>query len=148
MVLLVLLMLRQRKFAHFTIFKPFSHSWRWKPSVLQSCPGPRNCLKCSLNWSQTKINFKRVHHSKTSISSSCAKFKGRYIKLLFPKSLLEIQNLTKVSFPFTSSVYFKSVDLNHTCKNVWWCREGYFGQKKIAEKVRKSQQNVNRDKRA
>ena len=132
MVLLVLLMLRQRKFAHFTIFKPFSHSWRWKPSVLQSCPGPRNCLKCSLNWSQTKINFKRVHHSKTSISSSCAKFKGRYIKLLFPKSLLEIQNLTKVSFPFTSSVYFKSVDLNvhhATCpKNVlmlnikWWLK--------------------------
>ena len=99
---------------------------------LQSCPGPRNCLKCSLNWSQTKINFKRVHHSKTSISSSCAKFKGRYIKLLFPKSLLEIQNLTKVSFPFTSSVYFKSVDLNvhhATCpKNVlmlnikWWLK--------------------------
>ena len=99
---------------------------------MQSCPGPRNCLKCSLNWSQTKINFKRVHHSKTSISSSCAKFKGRYIKLLFPKSLLEIQNLTKVSFPFTSSVYFKSVDLNvhyATCpKNVlmlnikWWLK--------------------------
>ena len=33
-------------------------------------------------------------------------------------------------------------------KNVWCCGEGYFGQKKIAEKVRKSQQNVNRDKSA
>ena len=33
-------------------------------------------------------------------------------------------------------------------KNVWCCGEGYFGQKKIAEKVRKSRQNVNRDKSA
>ena len=33
-------------------------------------------------------------------------------------------------------------------KNVWCCGEGYFCQKKIAEKVRKSRQNVNRDKSA
>ena len=33
-------------------------------------------------------------------------------------------------------------------KNVWCCGDGYFGQKKIAEKVRKSRQNVNRDKSA
>ena len=33
-------------------------------------------------------------------------------------------------------------------KNVWCCGEGYFGQKKIAEKVQKSRQNVNRDKSA
>ena len=33
-------------------------------------------------------------------------------------------------------------------KNVWCCREGYFGQKKIAEKVRKSRQKcVNRENR-
>ena len=31
-------------------------------------------------------------------------------------------------------------------KNVWCCGEGYFCQKKFAEKVRKSWQNVNRDK--
>ena len=33
-------------------------------------------------------------------------------------------------------------------KNVWCYGEGYFGQKKFAEKVRKSRQNVNRDKSA
>ena len=33
-------------------------------------------------------------------------------------------------------------------KNVWYYGEGYFGQKKIAEKVRKSRHNVNRDKSA
>ena len=33
-------------------------------------------------------------------------------------------------------------------KNVWCCGEGYFGQTKFAEKVRKSRQNVNRDKSA
>ena len=33
-------------------------------------------------------------------------------------------------------------------KNVWCCGDGYFGQKKFAEKVRKSRQNVNRDKSA
>ena len=33
-------------------------------------------------------------------------------------------------------------------KNVWWCGEGYFGKKKFAEKVRKSRQNVNRNKSA
>ena len=33
-------------------------------------------------------------------------------------------------------------------KNVWCCGEGYFGQNKIAEKERKSRQNVNRDKSA
>ena len=33
-------------------------------------------------------------------------------------------------------------------KMMWCCGEGYFGQKKIAEKVRKSRQNVNRDKSA
>ena len=33
-------------------------------------------------------------------------------------------------------------------KNVWCCGEGYFGQKKKAEKVCKSRQNVNRDKSA
>ena len=33
-------------------------------------------------------------------------------------------------------------------KNVWCCGDGYFGQKKIAEKVRKSRQNVNCDKSA
>ena len=33
-------------------------------------------------------------------------------------------------------------------KNVWCCGEGYFGQKQIAERVRKSRQNVNRDKSA
>ena len=33
-------------------------------------------------------------------------------------------------------------------KNVWCCGEGYFGPKIIAEKVRKSRQNVNRDKSA
>ena len=31
-------------------------------------------------------------------------------------------------------------------KNVWCCGEGYFGQKKFAEKVRKSRQKVNSDK--
>ena len=33
-------------------------------------------------------------------------------------------------------------------KNVWCDGEGYFGQKKFAEKVRKSRQNVDRDKSA
>ena len=33
-------------------------------------------------------------------------------------------------------------------KNVWCCGEGYFGQNKFAEKVRKSRQNVDRDKSA
>ena len=33
-------------------------------------------------------------------------------------------------------------------KNVWCGGEGYFGPKKIAEKGRKSRQNVNRDKSA
>ena len=31
-------------------------------------------------------------------------------------------------------------------KNVWCCGEGYFGQNKFAGKVRKSRQNVDRDK--
>ena len=33
-------------------------------------------------------------------------------------------------------------------KNVWCGGEGYFGQKKFAEKVRKSRQNINRNKSA
>ena len=33
-------------------------------------------------------------------------------------------------------------------KKVWCCGEGYFGQKKFAQKVRKLRQNVNRDKSA
>ena len=33
-------------------------------------------------------------------------------------------------------------------KNVWCCGGGYFGLKKFAEKLRKSRQNVNRDKSA
>ena len=37
---------------------------------------------------------------------------------------------------------------NIHAKNVWCCGDGYFGQKKFAEKVRKLRQNVNRDKSA
>ena len=33
-------------------------------------------------------------------------------------------------------------------KKDFCCGDGYFGQKKFAEKVRKSRQNVNRDKSA
>ena len=38
--------------------------------------------------------------------------------------------------------------MNIHTKNVWCCGEGYFGQNKFAEKVRKSRQNVDRDKSA
>ena len=37
---------------------------------------------------------------------------------------------------------------NHTCKKRVMLRGGYFGQNKFAEKVRKSRQNVDRDKSA
>ena len=49
----------------------------------------------------------------------------------------------------TSRVYIVEfpVTIIHA-KNVWCCGEGYFGQKKLAENVRKSRQNVNRDKSA
>ena len=48
---------------------------------------------------------------------------------------------------------WKNMKLAHNdssihAKNVWCCGDGYFGQKKFAEKVRKSRQNVNRDKSA
>ena len=36
----------------------------------------------------------------------------------------------------------------HTCKKRVMLRGGYFGQNKFAEKVRKSRQNVDRDKSA
>ena len=53
---------------------------------------------------------------------------------------------------FTLKLSFVSrlvmIGFNHTCKKRVMMRWGYFGQKKIAEKVRESRQNVNRDKSA
>ena len=61
--------------------------------------------------------------------------------------------LSGVSFSFRSQEQrLKAHSLGtYRCihaKNVWCGGKGYFGQKKIAEKVRKSRQNVNRDKSA
>ena len=77
-------------------------------------------------------------------------FTAVFLCLLF---LLQLWGSTtrKINNPF---MHLKSIRQNwkvgdmHTCKKRVMLRWGYFGQKKFAEKVRKSRQNVNRDKSA
>ena len=79
-------------------------------------------------------------------------------------SYFHVQTLTKPDKKFIIFSHFHVKTLTTLCKMVstlvqQWAKiihgkkdfcggDGYFGQKKLAEKVRKSRQNVNRDKSA
>ena len=97
------------------------------------------------NWTWTTTKVHRCHSAQGSRHTS---------RTPSIRSQRQATNLLSMHLTFHGGgrclkkyvVYFWAWGIH--AKNVWCYGEGYFGQKKIAEKVRKSRQNVNRDKSA
>ena len=143
---------------------PATHIFWWQPTVMDFCQclimsaGPRwaswvdylQCTLCCLLHSPSCTDFYRtvVLLILNQIIGNSETFSLRFNQLEWCDTSTRVYQFSTLGWGYLGQGTMIWDVFGIHAKNVWCCGEGYFGQKKIVEKVRKSRHNVNRDKRA
>ena len=141
---------------------PATHIFWWQPTVMDFCQclimsaGPRwaswvdylQCTLCCLLHSPSYTDFYRtvVLLILNQIIGNSETFSLRFNQLEWCDTSTRVYQFSTLGWGYLGQGTMIWNVFGIHAKNVWCCGEGYFGKKKIAGKVRKSRQNVNREK--